>query len=570
VKKLILVLSVVASLSACSRSRPDSQSAKVDNLFAAWNKTDAPGCAVGVSHNGAIVYEHGYGMANLERGVPITPETVFPIASISKAFTSMSVLLAAEQGKLSLDDEVQKFIPEWVDREDHITIRHLLSHTSGLRDAFTLLGWAPPSESAGQNEAIVRILARQRGLNFKPGTQYEYNNGGYNLLATILKRATGQSLRAFADANIFKPLGMTHSHFQDDPTMVVPNRASGYTRTIDGWSPARGDNGIVGNAGMYSTAGDLLRWAQNFADLRIGSPALVAAMQTPAPLKDGTTTGGGMGFALGEYRGVRMIETAGGDHGMATEVMLYPDQRLAVAVLCNEDNVVMGGMARVNPDVFTQGIADIYIAGALAPAAAHPNAPASPPATVPKPVTLSAEEVSEMTGLYRFVLQDWPIQISAGHGVLLSRSYYQEDFDYELTPVGANRFLVNGNVPVAFVPATAGKLKQWRLVDSRGDQGLILPVTFVPSASELPSYTGDYHSDEIGITFTVERRDSMLVLNNHGWVNTPVQGYSKDVFVGDAVGIVKFSRDARGTVTGFTLNRGGAHDVLFDRIRRAD
>ena len=569
-RKLILVFSVVVSLSACSRSRTDSQSAKVDKLFEPWNKTDAPGCAVGVSHNGAVVYEHGYGMANLERGVPITPETVFPIASISKAFTSMSVLLAAEQGKLSLDDEVQKFIPEWVDREDHITIRHLLSHTSGLRDAFTLLGWAPPSESDGQNEAIVRILARQRGLNFKPGTQFEYNNGGYNLLATILTRATGQSLRAFADANIFKPLGMTQSHFQDDPTMVVPNRASGYTRTSDGWVAAKGDTGIVGNGGMQSTVGDLLRWAQNFSDLRIGSAALVAAMQTPAPLKDGTTTGGGMGFALGEYRGVRMIETAGGDHGMATEVMLYPDQRLAVAVLCNEDNVVMGGMARVNPDVFTHGIADIFIAGALAPVEANPNASASSSTPAPKRVTLSAEEVSEKTGLYRNVLLDLPILVSAGRGVLLWRSYYEDGFDYELTPVGGNRFLFNGYVPFEFVPSTAGKPKQWRVVNLPGDQGLALPVTFVLPASELPSYTGDYHSDEIGITFTVERRDSMLVLNNHGWVNTPVQGYSKDVFVGDAVGIVKFSRDARGTVTGFTLNRGGAHDVRFDRIRRAD
>ncbi len=172
-----------------------------------------------------------------------------------------------------------------------------------------------------------------------------------------------------------------------------------------------------------------------------------------------------------------------------------------------------------------------------------------------------------MTGLYRFVLQDWPIQVSAGQGVLLARSYYQDDFDFELRPVGANRFLVNGNVPVAFMPATAGKPKQWRIVDSPGDQGVSLPVTFVPPASELPSYIGDYHSDEIGVTFTVEVRDCMLVLNNHGWVNTPVRGFSKDVFVGDAVGIVKFSRDARGAVTGFTLNRGGAHDVRFERIK---
>jgi len=415
------------------------------------------------------------------------------------------------------------------------------------------------------------MLARQRGLNFAPGTKYEYNNGGYNLLASILKRATGQSLRAFADINIFKPLGMTRSHFHDDPTMVVPNRASGYTRTIDSWRLAKEDGGIVGNAGMYSTVGDLLRWSQNFIDVRVGSPALVAAMQTPALLKDGTATGGGMGLALGEYRGVRMVETAGGDHGIATEVMLYPDQRLAVAVLCNEDSVAMGGMARVNPDVFAKGIADIYIAEALSPAAASP-ATATPPPPTPaaKPVTLSAEEVSEKTGLYRFVLQDWPILISAGRGVLLWRSYYLEGFDYELTPVGANRFLFNGNVPFEFVPSTVGKPKQWRIVDSPGDQGLVLPVTFVPPASELPSYTGDYHSDEIGVTFTVERHGSVLALKNGGWVDTPVQGFSKDVFVGDVVGIVKFSRDARGAVTGFTLNRGGAHDVRFIRIKRAD
>jgi CubicO group peptidase (beta-lactamase class C family) len=481
-------------------------------------------------------------------------------------------VLAADQGKLSFDDEVQKFIPEWVDREDHITIRHLLNHTGGLRDAFTLLGWAPPSESAGdQNEGIVRMLARQRGLNFKPGTEFEYNNGGYSLLASILKRATGQSLRAFADANIFKPLGMTRSLFHDDPAIDVPNRASGYQRQADGWRDVSENTGVVGNAGMESTVGDLLRWAQNFDDVRVGTPELLAVMQKPTVLADGKTNSYGFGLSLGEYRGTPTVEHSGGDHGMATKVVRFPKQRFAVAVLCNEDSIVMGGMSRVNPDVFTNGIADIYIADALAPAAASPALATTPPPTpAAKPVTLSAEEVSDRTGRYRFVLQDWPILISAGRGGLLWRSYYQEGSDYELTPVGANRFLFNGNVPFEFVPATAGKPKQWRIVDSPGDQGLVLPVTFVPPASELPSYTGDYHSDEIGITFTVERRGSVLALKNGGWVDTPVQDCSKDVFAGDGVGIVKFSRDARGTVTGFTLNRGGAHDVRFSRIKRAD
>ena len=203
-KKLFLIaLCTVLLLSACRRFGAESETARVDRLFVDWDRKDTPGCAVGISDNGAIVYEHGYGMANLELGVPITKDTVFAIASITKSFTATSVMLAAQQGKLSLDDEVQKYVPDWQDRDDHVTIRHLLTHTSGLRDAFGLLGWAEPSESAGdQNEAIVGMLARQRGLNFPPGAEYQYNNGGYNLLASILKRARGQSLGEFADSKL--------------------------------------------------------------------------------------------------------------------------------------------------------------------------------------------------------------------------------------------------------------------------------------------------------------------------------------------------------------------------------
>ncbi len=168
-------------------------------------------------------------MANLELGVPITPASVFRVCSISKQFTAMSILLLAQRGQLSLDDEVRKYIPEWADQGRRLTIRHLLTHTSGLREAFTLLGLAAPREDGDNvNDAIVKMLARQRALNFAPGTEYQYNNDGYNLLASIVKRVSRQSLRAFADANIFKQLDMTHTHFHDDPTMIVPNRASGY------------------------------------------------------------------------------------------------------------------------------------------------------------------------------------------------------------------------------------------------------------------------------------------------------------------------------------------------------
>lgn len=217
------------------RSSDSAESAKVDALFAEWNAPDSPGCALGVSRGGEIVYERGYGMANLELGVPITPASVFPAASISKQFTAMSILLLAERGLLSIDDEVRKHIAELPDYGTPITIRHLLTHTSGLREAFSLDGWsASRNDGSDPNEALVPILARQRGVNFAPGAQFQYNNGGYNLLATIVKRVSGQPLRAFADDTIFKPLAMASTLFHDDPAMIIPNRVSSY------WRDARG------------------------------------------------------------------------------------------------------------------------------------------------------------------------------------------------------------------------------------------------------------------------------------------------------------------------------------------
>jgi CubicO group peptidase (beta-lactamase class C family) len=502
-------------------------------------------------------------MANLELNVPVTPETVFAIASITKSFTAMSVLLAAEQGKLSLDDEVQKYIPEWRDRDDHITIRHLLTHTSGLRDAFALLGWAPLTESAGDyNEAIARMLARQHGLNFAPGTEYQYNNGGYNLLATILKRATGQPLRTFAETNIFKPLGMAHTHVHDDVPMLVSNRASGYTRYPSGWRAAKVDGGIVGNSGMYSTVGDLLLWEENFEKPRVGTPEMFAAVQKPTVLNGGGIAAShGLGFGISPYRGLTAVESSGGDQGIASKIARFPDQHFAVAVLCNEDNFVMGGMSRVNLDALTNGIADIYLADTLGPAeAATQTAP-------PKPVKLSDAELSEKTGLYKIGGVDYPVLMSVDHGRLMLRSYYGDDFDFELMPVGVNRFLLRNSILFEFTPAMPGRSKGWHVGEGKDARDWQL-VTFAPPAAEIRSYAGEYRSEEIAATYTVEARDSALVVRSPWGPELTIAPFSKDVFVGDFVGIVKFSRDSRGVVTGFTLNRENARGVRFDRARR--
>src|SRR5687768_3701157 len=343
---------------ACGSSPASSRATRVDPLFAAWNRPDSPGCGVGVSRNGAVIYEHGYGMASLERKVPITSSTVFPLASITKPFTAMSVLLAAEKGLLSLDDEGSKYIADWSNREHRVTIRHLLTHTSGLRDAFALQGWA--THHGNSNDVFVKLLSRQRGLNFVPGAEYQYNNGGYLLLGKILERASGQTLGAFADANIFKPLGMTTAWFNGDPVRTAPEHASGYSPQANGWRLVPESSGYAGNAGMMSSARDLLLWANNFADARVGAPALLARMQTATVLTGGQTAQSGLGFGIGSHRGARTIRTSGGDVGIATELVIYPDHKLAIAVLCNMDSVVMGGLATVNPTDLTNGVADVF------------------------------------------------------------------------------------------------------------------------------------------------------------------------------------------------------------------
>jgi len=552
----VIVLTAVATTCACRSSRVESATAGVDRLFAEWNKSDSPGCGVGISRNGRVVYEHGYGMANLELGVPITPDSVFAVASVSKQFTAMSVVLLAQRGQLSLDDEVRKYVPELPDYGTRLTIRHLLTHTSGLRDGFALLGWAAPSDGRGDpNEAVLTMLTRQRGLNFTPGTEYQYNNGAYNLLGSLVKRVSGQSLRAFADANIFNPLGMAHTHFHDDPAMIIPNRASGYSRAANGWHRASEASGIVGNAGVYSTIGDLLQWEQNFADVRVGTLALVAAMETPTVLTSGQTSQYGFGLAIGQYRGARTVEHAGADSGISSNLVRYPEQGLALAVLCNLDNVDVGGIAN--------GIADIYLADVLKGSPAIGS-------TAPTPhVTLSAGELEGKTGQYLNASSERLVRVSVRNRALVLRSFYTDDTDVELTPVNANRFVIPG-ATLEFEPATSRRPQEWHVLNKEGRQIAELQLnTFVPSPEDLQSSAGDYRSAELDVTYTIATRDASLVVQAAGREDIALHPVLRDVFAGDSVGTVRFTRDARGTVTGFTVNRANARGVRFNRIKPA-
>jgi hypothetical protein len=290
---------------------------------------------------------------------------------------------------------------------------------------------------------------------------------------------------------------------------------------------------------------------------------MFATMEKTTTLPGGMTIPSGLGLGIAQYRGLRFIGHSGGDHGIATNLRGYPDQRFAVAVLCNIDHISMGGTTTIDPEALANSIADIYFADALGTAEAAGQ-------TIPPPtaVKLSDAELAEKTGLYRALANDRPALLSVDHGILMLRSYYQDDFDFELTPVAANRFLLQGRVPFEFVPATAGQPKEWHYGDGKNQRVMQL-VTFSPPETEARSYSGTYRSDELGMTYTLEARDSMLVVKATGRPDITIAPFSKDVFVGDWLGIVKFSRDVRGAITGFTINRDIARGVWFDRLKRS-
>jgi CubicO group peptidase (beta-lactamase class C family) len=346
---------------------------RVDALFAEWARPDSPGCALGVYRDGEIHYTRGYGMADLERGVRIAPHTVFDIGSTSKQFAAASIVLLAQEGKLSLDDDVRRYVPELPAYSRPITLRQLLHHTSGLRDYIGLLTLAGSRiDDVTTAEDALDVLARQRELNFEPGAEHLYSNSGYFLLSVIVERVEGRSLRDFARERIFAPLGMTRTHYLGSYDDVVPDRALAYSPRREGGLRTDVSRWLqLGDGAVFTTVEELLLWDRNFYDPRVGGPGLLAELQTPGNLASGEPLSYALGLGVSSYRGQRTVSHGGSWGGYRAELLRFPDQRFSVATLCN--------LGTINPTRLAREVADIYLAEVL-------DAPADPPArTAPAP-----------------------------------------------------------------------------------------------------------------------------------------------------------------------------------------
>ncbi|MBN1291454.1 MAG: beta-lactamase family protein [Candidatus Latescibacteria bacterium] len=337
---------------------------KIDAIFTEWDKPDSPGCTLAVVRDGEIIYKRGYGMADLEHNIPITTKSIFYLGSVSKQFVAACIALLEEQGKLSFADNIRKFVPEIPDYGDPITIRHLIYHTSGLRDYLELWTYAGRNymDSMLENE-VLALISRQKELNFPTGEQYMYCNSGYFLLALIVKRASGQSLRDYAETYIFKPLGMSSTHFHDDNTMIVKNRADGHFTDDDGsFGLLTQRFALVGSGGLYSNVEDLYLWDQNFYLNKIGArrQKLIDTILTCGKLNNGEKLVYAFGNIVGEYRGLRTVSHGGALGGYRTHLLRFPEQNFSVIILCNLGDMQPGDLA--------EKVADFYLSGEMKPA----------------------------------------------------------------------------------------------------------------------------------------------------------------------------------------------------------
>jgi CubicO group peptidase (beta-lactamase class C family) len=385
---------VMQSAAAGTVDLPDSKAqAGVDEIFLDLTKPGSPGCALAVARDGKIIYEKGYGLANIEENVAIAPSTVFDIGSTSKQFTAASILLLEKQGKLSVNDDVRKYIPELPDYGKKITILNLLNHTSGLRDYLELMTLAGINiDGVTGDDDALRIIVRQKALNFEPGSDWLYSNSGFFLLSVIVKRVSGKTLPAFASENIFQPLGMSQTIYRDDHTQLVPNRALAYNEKEHGAGYALAVSYFeqTGDGAVHTSVEDILKWDENFYTARVGGKELLAELQENGHLNDGKELRYAKGLFVTKYRGLPLVAHGGAWGGYRAQLARFPEQHFSVACLCNLGNV--------RPDRRAMRVADVYLGSLMKERSS--DEPASGRDTKKATVTLSADQMRGLDGDY--------------------------------------------------------------------------------------------------------------------------------------------------------------------------
>jgi CubicO group peptidase (beta-lactamase class C family) len=541
------------------KSKATTPSGQVDELFTSYSFDDTPGAAVAVVKDGAIIYKKGYGQANLEYDIPNSPSTVFHIASVSKQFTAFSILLLEKEGKLSLDDDIRKYIPEVPDFGKTITLRHLASHTSGMRDQWNLLvmaGWR--MDDVITKDHVLKLVSKQQELNFNPGDEYTYCNTGFTLLAEVVARVSGQSFAEFTQKNIFKPLNMNSTLFYDDHEKIVKNRAYSYYSTSNGYKKSVLSYANVGATSLFTTVEDLSLWAMNFSNIKVGDEAIIKKLNTQAVLNNGQKFGGALGQFVGKYKGLNEIQHGGADAGYRTYLTRFPDENFAVVVFSNAAEFNSGGYA--------YKIVDIYLKDKIKKEAKPKEKPKSDKKEGEK-VTVSSEILKTYIG--DFELQPgFVITISEADGQLTGKATGQPTFPLE--PISETEFKVVGvEAKIVFEPNHGENIKSFKLHQGGQIMECKRVKTFDKSTVNLADFEGSYYSEELTTTYHFKIVDGKLTAQHRKSNDFTLEPTGDDMFSANVwyFGQVKFVRDDDKAIIGCKVTNGRVRNLHFKKLK---
>lgn len=541
-KRCVLLVAVLGAPALAPAQATDIAQV-ADRVFTQWNR-ETPGCVAGVAQQGRTLLTRGYGMANLETGTPITPATIFESGSVAKQFTAAAVLLLMNDGKLRLDDKVQKFLPELPEYGRPITIRHLLSHTSGLREWSNLMAvdtW-PRGTRAHTQDDLLEVVFAQKAINYPVGDHYSYTNSGYGLLVTIIERVSGIPFAQFTTERIFRPLGMTQTGWRDDFERLVPGRAQAYSRQGQAWVLNMPFEHVIGPGGMLTTVGDWLKWNEALDRKTLGS-WLVDSLESQATLTSGRRISYAMGLTVNTWRGEREVAHSGSTGGYSTYLLRLPARDISVAVLCNASNA--------NPTSAARQLAEALL-------------PAPGPVTAPDTVAIDAADARRLHGVYRSTRTHEPLYVGVASPTGRGGS------GPPIRKMRDGTYLIGNSRAIAdFGPD--GRARAVRQLPASGDTiefRYMSASPWSPAASDLTPFTGRYGSGEIHVTWTARIDSGRLVLsarrgNRH--VLTPTY---KDAFSSGALGTIWFSRDGRGQVDAMHISAARLWNLVIPRVAK--
>lgn len=551
-KNTLFFVGILVTCAACNQETQQDHRQEIDALVSSMVKSGGPGCTVAVAKAGNILFSKGYGLATVEYDVPNTPNTIFHVASVSKQFTAFAIALLADEGKIALDDDIRKYLPELHDFGHKITINHLIHHTSGLRDQWNLLclaGWR--MDDVITRKQILRVMSHQDELNALPGEEFNYCNTGYTLLAEIVSRVSGQTFPEWCSENIFRPLDMDHTLFYDDHEKIVKNRAYSYQDSPDGLRKSVLSYSVAGATSLFTTAEDLTKWCNNFYRMKAGNAHVMKQMEERGILNSGDTIEYAFGQVPDKYKGLKTVSHSGGDAGYRSFLLRFPGQQLSIAVLSNAGSF--------NPAKLAYGIAEIYLKGSLV----QPGREADK-SPVAASFNVSEALLKKYEGQYE-LNDEMVISVTVRDGKLIAQGTGQQP----ITMTARNdSVFVFTDAGIKIVFNERGDAVD-RFTLYQGGQTLTAErlVPFDASRVDLKAFAGTYYSPELQTSYTLQISNDTLIASHIRHEPAKMTPVAADEFSTDAwyMSKIRFTRNAGGEVMGFRASSGRVKNVRFDK-----